>query len=70
VWFELSVPPNLGRGIFERRHILDPREFIVDLVEERSPFDSGLVASGRVDRPDPYLTHFLPPAVHRSFVFS
>ena len=23
-----------------------------------------------VERLDPYLTHFLPPAVHRSFVFS
>jgi len=63
VWFELSVPLNLGQGIFERFHSLDRCEFVGYLVEERRPLDSGLVAGGGVDRLDPYLAHFLPPAV-------
>jgi len=28
VWFELSVPPNLGQGIFERFRVLDRCEFV------------------------------------------
>jgi len=57
------VLTDRSESLLKRVHTLDPHEFIVDLVEESGTCNGGLVAGGRVDRLNPYLTHFLPPAV-------
>ena len=45
----VSVPTDRSESLLKRIHTLDPREFIVDLVDESGTLNGVLVARNRVD---------------------